>query len=175
MELGATHTIQVTTRDSKCLAKQIVETLGCHADKTIECSGAEPSVATGIFVSVYMYGTRPKKVSGLSQYLPVLPQYFCRYFRGYFCWYLLYSTIEAHNARKEVFHKKRTAVHTQLISSFVDRCLYCRCAMYQASVLLRFTHRQCCTDCTRQRSRAYARVLSKYCEKSRSSLQREQH
>ena len=80
MELGATHTIQVTTRDSKCLAKQIVETLGCHADKTIECSGAEPSVATGIFVSVYMYGTRQKKVSGLSQYLPVLPQYFCWYF-----------------------------------------------------------------------------------------------
>ena len=119
-----------------------------------------------------MYGTRQKKVSGLSQYLPVLPQYFCRYFRGYFCWYLLYSTIEA---REEVFHKKRTAVHTQLTSSFVDRCLYCRRATYQASVLLRFTHRQCCTDRTRQRSRAYARVLSKYCERSRSSSQREQH
>ena len=100
----------------------------------------------------YTYGTRQKKVSGLSQYLPVLPQYFCRYFRGYFYWYLLYSTIEAHNAREEVFHKKRTAVHTQLTSGFVDRCLYCRRATYQASVLLRFTHRQCCTDRTRQRS-----------------------
>ena len=119
------------------------------------------------------YGTRQKKVSGLSQYLPVLPQYLCQYFRGYFCWYLLYSTIEAHNAREEVFHKKRTAVHTQLTSGFVDRFLYCRRATYQASVLLRFTHRQCCTDCTRQRSRAYAKVLSKYCERSRSSSQRE--
>ena len=63
-----------------------------------------------------------------------------------FCWYLLYSTIEAHNTCEEVFHKKRTAVHTQLTSGFVDRCLYCRRATYQASVLLRFTHRQCCTD-----------------------------
>ena len=51
----------------------------------------------------YAYGTRQKKVSGLSQYLPVLPQYFGRYFRGYFCWYLLYSTIEAHNTCEEVF------------------------------------------------------------------------
>ena len=32
-------------------------------------------------------------------------------------------------AREEVFHKKRTAVHTQLTSGFVDRCLYCRRAM----------------------------------------------
>ena len=117
------------------------------------------------------YDTRTKKVSRLSQYLPVLPQYFCRYYRGYFCWYLLYSMIEAHNKRKEVFHKKRAAVHTQLTSGFVDRCLYCHRATYQASALLHFTHRQCCTDHTRQRSRAYAIVLSKYCERS----QREQH
>ena len=121
------------------------------------------------------YGTRQKKVSGLSQYLPVLPQCFCRYFRGYVCWYFLYSTIEAHNAHEEVFHKKRAAVHTQLTSGFVDRCLYCCRATHQASALLCFTHRQFCTDRTRQRSRAYARVLSKYCERSRSSSQREQH
>ena len=45
----------------------------------------------------------PKKVSGLSQYLPVLPQYFGGYFRGYFCRYLLYGTIETHSTREEVF------------------------------------------------------------------------
>ena len=50
-ELGATYTVKVTTRDSRALAKQVVETLGCQPDQTIECSGAEPSIATAIYVS----------------------------------------------------------------------------------------------------------------------------
>ena len=47
-----------------------------------------------------------KKVSGLSQYLPVLPQYF----GGYFCWYSLYSVIEMHNMHKVSFQEKRVVV-----------------------------------------------------------------
>lgn len=50
-EMGATYTVKVTTRDSRQLAKQIVDTLGCNPDRTIECSGAEPSIATAIYVS----------------------------------------------------------------------------------------------------------------------------
>ena len=50
-EMGATYTVKVTTRDSRALAKQIVDTLGSNPDRSIECSGAEPSVATAIYVS----------------------------------------------------------------------------------------------------------------------------
>ena len=50
-KLGADYTILVKTRDSKELAQQIVSELGSHPDQTIECSGAPPSVATGIYVS----------------------------------------------------------------------------------------------------------------------------
>ena len=50
-EMGATYTLKVTTRDSRALAKQVVDTLGCSPDRTIECSGAEPSIATAIYVS----------------------------------------------------------------------------------------------------------------------------
>ena len=50
-KLGADHTLLVNIRDSKQLARQIVSELGSHPDQTIECSGAPPSVATGIYVS----------------------------------------------------------------------------------------------------------------------------
>ena len=53
-EMGATYTVKVTTRDSRDLAKQIVDTLGCNPDRTIECSGAEASIATAIYVSNMM-------------------------------------------------------------------------------------------------------------------------
>ena len=53
-EMGATYTVKVTTRDSRALAKQIEDTLGCKPDRTIECSGAEPSIATAIYVSNVM-------------------------------------------------------------------------------------------------------------------------
>ena len=48
--LGATHTVQVTSKDSRQLADKIIETLGCPPEKTIECSGAQSSIATGMYV-----------------------------------------------------------------------------------------------------------------------------
>ena len=53
-EMGATYTVKVTTRDSRELARQIVDTLGCNPDRTMECSGAAPSIATAIYVSMMM-------------------------------------------------------------------------------------------------------------------------
>lgn len=50
-KLGATYPIHVKTRDCKALANQIAKTMGCQPDKTIECSGAQPAIATGIYVS----------------------------------------------------------------------------------------------------------------------------
>ena len=50
-KLGANYTVKVTTRDSRALAKEIEATLGCQPDRTIECSGAEPSIATAIYVN----------------------------------------------------------------------------------------------------------------------------
>ena len=50
-ELGADYIIKVDiTKDSKDLAKKIVDCLGM-ADQTIECSGAESSFHAGIHVS----------------------------------------------------------------------------------------------------------------------------
>ena len=48
--MGAKYTIKVTTKDSKVLAKQIVNTLGCQPDQSIECSGVESSIAAAIYV-----------------------------------------------------------------------------------------------------------------------------
>ena len=51
--MGATHTLRVDpTRESRALADQIVDILGSHPDQSIECSGAEPSIATAIYVSL---------------------------------------------------------------------------------------------------------------------------
>ncbi|KAL5457653.1 hypothetical protein EMCRGX_G034936 [Ephydatia muelleri] len=47
--MGAKYTIKVTTKDSKVLAKQIVNTLGCQPDQSIECSGVESSIAAAIY------------------------------------------------------------------------------------------------------------------------------
>ncbi len=49
--MGATYTVKVTTRDSRVMAEQIRSTLGCSPDHTLECSGAEPSIGTAIYVS----------------------------------------------------------------------------------------------------------------------------
>lgn len=49
-QMGASYTVKVTTQDNRALAKQIEETLGCMPDRSIECSGAEPSIATAIYV-----------------------------------------------------------------------------------------------------------------------------
>lgn len=50
-KLGADHTVKVTSRDSRAVAEQITKTLGCQADRTIECSGAQPSIATAIYAT----------------------------------------------------------------------------------------------------------------------------
>ena len=49
-KLGADHVVQVSTRDSHQLSRIITEQLGCEPDQSIECSGAEPSIATAIYV-----------------------------------------------------------------------------------------------------------------------------
>ncbi|CAI8049829.1 Sorbitol dehydrogenase, partial [Geodia barretti] len=49
-KLGADHVVQVSTRDSLQLSRIITEQLGCEPDQSIECSGAEPSIATAIYV-----------------------------------------------------------------------------------------------------------------------------
>ncbi len=50
-KLGATHTLLVGKCDPKTTAKEIHQTLGEQPNKTIECSGAESAIATGIYVS----------------------------------------------------------------------------------------------------------------------------
>lgn len=50
--MGATYTVHVDSKDSKVTAERVTKTMGCMADVTIECSGAESSVQTGIYVSV---------------------------------------------------------------------------------------------------------------------------
>ena len=48
-ELGADYTVRVdVTKDSRALAKQIREAIGCQVDQAIECTGAESSIATAI-------------------------------------------------------------------------------------------------------------------------------
>lgn len=54
-ELGADYTIKVDpSKDSRDLAKQIVDSLG-PADESIECSGAESSFHAAIHVSQYLF------------------------------------------------------------------------------------------------------------------------
>ena len=49
-ELGADYTVKVESRDGKEVAEKIKGLLGL-ADKTIECTGVESSICTGIYVS----------------------------------------------------------------------------------------------------------------------------
>ncbi|KAK3739024.1 hypothetical protein QZH41_010483, partial [Actinostola sp. cb2023] len=49
-ELGADYTIKVESRDGKEVAKKVMEAMG-PADKTIECTGVESSIHTGIYFS----------------------------------------------------------------------------------------------------------------------------
>ena len=51
-KLGATYTLKVTTKNSRASARQIVDTLGCNPDKSIECSGAGSSLATAIYATL---------------------------------------------------------------------------------------------------------------------------
>ena len=49
-ELGADYTVKVESRDGKEVAEKIKNDFGL-ADKTIECTGVESSICTGIYVS----------------------------------------------------------------------------------------------------------------------------
>ncbi|ESP05658.1 hypothetical protein LOTGIDRAFT_208637 [Lottia gigantea] len=49
--LGANHILKVTSRDPQVTANQIEEIMGDKVDITIECSGAPPSIRTGIFAT----------------------------------------------------------------------------------------------------------------------------
>ncbi len=49
-EMGATYTVKVTSRDCRALAKEVAAILDGQPDCSIECSGAEPSIATAIYV-----------------------------------------------------------------------------------------------------------------------------
>ena len=51
-KLGAHHALRVDTRDPEEMARRVEEALGCKPDVSVECSGAEPSIQTGIYVSI---------------------------------------------------------------------------------------------------------------------------
>ena len=53
--MGADHVVHVDTRNAHALAERVKSTLGCDADVTIECSGAESSIQTGIYVRTCEY------------------------------------------------------------------------------------------------------------------------
>ncbi|XP_042893351.1 sorbitol dehydrogenase-like [Penaeus japonicus] len=50
-EMGADHTILVSSGDAEALAKEVEKVMGGMPDITIECSGAEPSIRLGIFAT----------------------------------------------------------------------------------------------------------------------------
>ena len=52
--IGADQVIKVDTKDSKKLANQIKDTMGVAPDIALECTGVESSVATAIYVSMYI-------------------------------------------------------------------------------------------------------------------------
>lgn len=70
--MGATHIVKVTTRDSRALAKQISDILGCQPDQSIECSGAEPSIATAIYVGLGVVCTEWTAISLVELYEPLV-------------------------------------------------------------------------------------------------------
>jgi len=51
-KMGANHTVKIDVKlDTRSMANKIVEVLGGHPDVTIECSGAETSLQTGIYAT----------------------------------------------------------------------------------------------------------------------------
>lgn len=60
--MGADHCIQVTREmTAKDIAQKVKEYLGDLASQTIECTGAEPSVCAGIYVSRSVNKHKPTK------------------------------------------------------------------------------------------------------------------
>ena len=70
--MGATHVVKVTTKDSRALAKQISDILGCKPDQSIECSGAEPSIATAIYVGLGVVCTEWTAISLVELHEPLV-------------------------------------------------------------------------------------------------------
>ena len=50
-EMGAAHTVLVKSQDAQTLAAEVANLMGSMPDIAIECSGAESSIATAIYVS----------------------------------------------------------------------------------------------------------------------------
>jgi len=49
--LGADYTLTIDKSDSsQATANKVIELLGCMPDRTIECTGAESAIQTGIYV-----------------------------------------------------------------------------------------------------------------------------
>ena len=54
-KLGADQIVVVDSRDPRAVAAKVVEAMGCEPDITIECSGAESSIQTAIYVGTSIY------------------------------------------------------------------------------------------------------------------------
>ena len=53
-KMGADHVLKITKGDTpEDVAKIVAERLGDMPDRTIECTGAESAIQTGIYVSHY--------------------------------------------------------------------------------------------------------------------------
>lgn len=50
-EIGADCLLQISKESPQEVAKKVEGLLGCQPDVTIECTGAEPSIQAGIYVS----------------------------------------------------------------------------------------------------------------------------
>ena len=51
-KLGADYPLLVDTKDAQEMAKKVHAAMGCEPNISIECSGAEQSVQTGVYVSI---------------------------------------------------------------------------------------------------------------------------
>jgi threonine dehydrogenase-like Zn-dependent dehydrogenase len=65
-EVGADFILQIAKESPKEVASKVEELLGCKPDVTIECTGVESSVQTGIYVSGLQAasGNHCRKVKG---------------------------------------------------------------------------------------------------------------
>ncbi|XP_038072518.1 sorbitol dehydrogenase-like [Patiria miniata] len=50
-KLGAHHALRVDTRDAEEMARRVEAAMGCKPEISIECTGAEPSIQTGIYAT----------------------------------------------------------------------------------------------------------------------------
>lgn len=50
-EVGATFVLQISKESPQEIARKVEGLLGCKPEVTIECTGAEPAIQAGIYVS----------------------------------------------------------------------------------------------------------------------------